>query len=81
MQPHFTNICSVRIWDIYLKREPKKTIGETHIIKTKAMKQSKELKGDLKPEPKKTTNKATMSLTIHIDRYQFSKQIEEGTVI
>ena len=45
------------------------------------MKQSKELKGDLKPEPKKTTNRATMSLTIHIDRYQFSKQIEEGTVI
>ena len=49
MQCHIINICSVRIGVLYF-------ICETYKITNTVMKQSKGLKGHLKPEHKKTKN-------------------------
>ena len=41
--------------------------SETHIITSTVMKQRKRLKGNLKPEHKKTTNRTTMGPTTDLD--------------
>ena len=67
MQLQSTNICSVRIEELYLIYERMKRHRETHINNNIVMKQNKGLNGDLKPEHKKTVNRTTMSPTTDIN--------------